>query len=450
MFDYNQILHTLENPNENGILIFVLGFLFTLSVYHIVLFFQNKNKVYLYYGVYTTLILIGYLHQVSTGFFGLILEPFIAFFNSFEVFFKWMFNCLYFIFAFNFVDIKSLSEKYYKIMLYPIYILIPIGFFLQILSLLTNNSSYIHEGFFLFFVPLILVLSVTGYFILFKIKSTVKYYIIIGSLILFISSVSGACIYYLELLPKENHLRDSIFYFGLIVENIFFSLGLGHKQKLLYEEKNKQKELGLKVILEAQEAERSRIARELREGVVQQIGSVILKYRNMLSKSNLLDSKEYQELLKSLENSNQDLRNISHQMMPRALKELGIIAALNDLLEISLTFVGIKYSLEHFNIEKKLPQKVEVTIYRIVQELINKIIKHSKANEVNVQLFNSNNSIVLIIEDNGIDFGKEDNKKGMGIINIASRLDLVNGVANFEPSPKKGTLVTIKIPIENQ
>ncbi|MGB0892118.1 MAG: ATP-binding protein, partial [Flavobacteriaceae bacterium] len=308
--------------------------------------------------------------------------------------------------------------------------------------------TYIHEGFFLFFVPIILVLSIIGYYILFKIKSSVRYYIIIGSLVLFISSISGAFIYYLELLPKENHLRDSIFYFGLIVENIFFSLGLGHKQKLMYEEKNKQKEINLQLIIEGQETERARIARELHDGVVQEIGSVILKSRNILSKMNLLQAKESQELLESLENSNQDLRNISHQMMPRALKELGITSALNDLLEGSLKFVNIKFTFDHFNIKERLPAKIEITLYRITQELLNNIIKHSKANEVSVQLFKSSNTVILIVEDNGIGFSiKKEFNKGIGLLNISSRLDVVKGSVNFEPSPKSGTLVTVKIPL---
>ncbi|WP_249982180.1 ATP-binding protein [Polaribacter sp. Z022] len=210
----------------------------------------------------------------------------------------------------------------------------------------------------------------------------------------------------------------------------------------------KEKERGLKALIDAQENERSRIARELHDGVVQQIGSVILKSRHILSKMNLLETKESQELLQSLEASNQDLRTISHQMMPRALKELGILSALNDLLENGFAYSKIKYSLEHFNISERLPQKIEVTIYRIVQELINNIIKHSKATEVSVQLFNANNVIILIVEDNGVGFTSDKNKKGIGLLNITSRLDMVNGNVNFEPSPKSGTLVTIKIPLQ--
>lgn len=233
----------------------------------------------------------------------------------------------------------------------------------------------------------------------------------------------------------------------LITVFLFFGISQRIKRKN-QEAIVKEKERGFKAIIDAQEEERSKIARELHDGVVQQIGSVILKSRSILKKMNLLQFEESQELLKILENSNQDLRNISHQMMPRALKELGVISALNDLLSGSLSYLDINYSLEHFNIKERLPEKIEVTIYRIVQELINNIIKHSKATEVSVQLFNANNTVILIVEDNGVGFAKEKNKKGIGLLNISSRLDIVNGNVNFEPSPKSGTLVTIKIPLK--
>lgn len=232
----------------------------------------------------------------------------------------------------------------------------------------------------------------------------------------------------------------------LIIIVLFFAISQRNKRKT-QQQITEQKEEGFKAIIDAQEEERSKIARELHDGVVQQIGSVILKSRNLFSKKNLIEEKESKELLESLENSNQDLRNISHQMMPRALKELGIIAALNDLLEGSLAYLNINYNLEHFNLEQRLPQKIEITIYRIAQELINNIIKHSKATEVSLQIFNTNNTVILIVEDNGVGFSTTKSKKGIGLLNISSRLDMVKGNVNFEPSPKSGTLVTIKIPL---
>ncbi len=445
--NFNEILKVFEDPNNNGVLLFVLGFLFTLSIYHLLLYFQNKDKVYFYYTLYTSLIFVNYLNLVPEGFLKLFVKPILPFLDNFEVFFKWLYNCVYFIFAFTFVETKKASLKLYKAINYPIIGFLIIGIILQTISIITNDFSIIHEGFFLFFTPAIFIPTIIGYYILFKIKSVGRYYIIIGSLFLFVTSVLGALIYYLEWLPRENRLRDSIFYFGLIIENIFFSLGLGYKQRLMYEEKSKQKEINLQAMIEGQEIERARIARELHDGVVQEIGSVILKSRHLLSKLNLLKTKESQELIKSLESSNKDLRNISHQMMPRALKELGIISALKDMLEGSLNYTNLNFTFEHFNIKERLSEKIEITIYRITQELINNIIKHSKATEVSVQLFNTNKSVILIVEDNGVGIDNKRNKKGIGLLNISSRLEVVKGEVNFEPSPKSGTLVTIKIPL---
>ncbi|PQJ80225.1 ATP-binding protein [Polaribacter porphyrae] len=250
-----------------------------------------------------------------------------------------------------------------------------------------------------------------------------------------------------ELSLAKTKIWAYILFGGLAISIVlFFAISQRRKRKN-QEAIVAEKEKGFKAIIDAQEEERNKIARELHDGVVQQIGSVILKSRNLFSKQNLTENEDTKEVLESLENSNKDLRNISHQMMPRALKELGIIPALNDLLEGSLKLSNITYSLEHYNIDERLPEKIEVTIYRITQELINNIIKHSKASEVSVQLFNSNNTAILIVEDNGVGFSSKEDKKGIGLLNITSRLDMVNGNVNFEPSPKSGTLVTIKIPL---
>jgi len=80
--------------------------------------------------------------------------------------------------------------------------------------------------------------------------------------------------------------------------------------------------------------------------------------------------------------------------------------------------------------------------------LINNVIKHSKADKVNVQLFKSANDILLIVEDNGKGIDKIEHKEGIGLMNISSRLDTINGKVNYEPSPESGTLATIKIPLQ--
>ena len=222
-------------------------------------------------------------------------------------------------------------------------------------------------------------------------------------------------------------------------------------QKQFEDEKNKaimlEKDRGLKAMIQAQENERGRIARDLHDGVVQQIGSVILKARNFVDKYSPKEKSKAKTFLEDLENSNQELRNISHQMMPRALKDLGMISAISDMLENSLTYSKINYQFEHFNINNRLPERMEVTVYRITQELINNIIKHSNAKHVNVQLFKADNDVILIVEDDGVGIKKKKQSEGIGLLNISSRVDMMHGTVNFEPSPNSGTLVTVKIPV---
>ena len=201
-----------------------------------------------------------------------------------------------------------------------------------------------------------------------------------------------------------------------------------------------EKEAGMNTMIQAEEKERSRIAKELHDGIVQDIGSVILGWRNKN-----LDS-ENQKLLNRLEAANQELRNVSHQLKPKALEELGLVAALEDMLSHSLGYTKMKYDFEYFNIKERLPQKIEVTIYRIAQELVHNIIKHSSATDVSVQLFRNKGNVMFVVEDNGTGIKKE-KKTGIGLLNIRSRLATLHGSVNFEPSENSGTLVTVKIPV---
>lgn len=202
----------------------------------------------------------------------------------------------------------------------------------------------------------------------------------------------------------------------------------------------KEKEAGIQAMIEAEEKERARIAKELHDGIVQDIGSVILGWREAAS------GNRSKELLSRLESTNQELRNVSHQLMPKALEELGLVAALEDMLANSLGYTNIEYNFEYFNIKERLPQKVEITIYRIAQELIHNVIKHSCATDVSVQLFINKANVLFVVEDNGRGI-KQNKKEGIGLLNIKSRLASLHGSVNFGSSENSGTLVTVKIPL---
>lgn len=210
----------------------------------------------------------------------------------------------------------------------------------------------------------------------------------------------------------------------------------------------REKRKGIASILKAQEAERQRIAKDLHDGIVQEIGSNIIRWRNLLASDHPIGQKA-NELIASLENSNAELRALSHQMMPKALSALGVIAALEGLLDGSLKPLQIEYEFENFGISERLPENLEIAIYRIAQELIQNITKHSQASHVNIQLFKVGSDINLIVEDDGVGFDFEQAFDGIGMHNIKSRLDPLNGTIHFEAGPQRGTLATVKIPLTN-
>lgn len=212
------------------------------------------------------------------------------------------------------------------------------------------------------------------------------------------------------------------------------------KDALLIENKRK----GIKAIIQAQEDERQRIAKDIHDGIVQQLGGLKMGLQKKLDAKGDSESKR---LIAVLDDSVQELRELSHRMMPRALNELGLIPALTDMLENSLAHSEIDYEFENYGIDTRLPVSIEITLYRIAQELINNVIKHSRASRVTIQLFKSDLNVILIVEDDGSGFDSVSKKTGIGLLNISSRLDSVNGQVNFEPSPESGTLATIKIPM---
>ena len=124
----------------------------------------------------------------------------------------------------------------------------------------------------------------------------------------------------------------------------------------------------------------------------------------------------------------------------------GLVQAIEDLLKTSFQFSDIKYEFEHHQIDQRFDEKIEISLYRITQELVNNIIKHSRAKNISVQLLNVKENLLLFVEDDGVGMTENVKGEGHGLLNIRSRLDMINGSINYEPSADSGTSVSIKIP----
>lgn len=220
------------------------------------------------------------------------------------------------------------------------------------------------------------------------------------------------------------------------------------KQRIGFaEEREKLQKTRFQAVIDAGEKERKRIARELHDGIGQQLGGLRIKLQNI--ESNLTDSpvkNSFEQLKDIVNNTATDVRTISHQMMPRALTEVGLGPAMRDVLESSLGAGNITFQFDNLADGARYSEQVEISIYRILQELINNIIKHSRASKVSVQLFRLSDRLIMTVQDNGIGM-KQNGSDGHGLLNIKQRSEILGGNVLFESGKEGGVVCTISIPV---
>lgn len=215
-----------------------------------------------------------------------------------------------------------------------------------------------------------------------------------------------------------------------------------------------EREKGLKALVEGTEAERARIARELHDGIGQQLTG--LKFRiediaSRLSDGASGEAARMKDVLSIADDAGRDVREIAHSMMPRALGTLGLAPAIDDMLQKAFGAGPVKCTLEHHGMSGRLDPAVEVGVYRIAQELVGNILKHAGAREVSVQLLRNKGHVVMIVEDDGIGFDMQevaDHAPGMGLNGMRDRARVLHGTLQLESMPGRGTTSTLRIPAE--
>lgn len=213
-----------------------------------------------------------------------------------------------------------------------------------------------------------------------------------------------------------------------------------------------EREAGLRAVLTATDAERKRIAGELHDGVGQQLTGLKFRLEDIASRATEQwpeQARQVQEIVSIADEASRDVRTIAHSMMPRALGDLGLAPALHDMLQKSLARPGMQHSFEHFGIDQRLSQEVEVGTYRIAQELVGNVIKHADARNVNVQLLKNKGHLVLIVEDDGKGMDPARRSNGIGLRSINDRARALQGTVEFESTSGQGTVATVRIPLSH-
>ncbi|MEZ4807392.1 MAG: histidine kinase [Flavobacteriales bacterium] len=200
-----------------------------------------------------------------------------------------------------------------------------------------------------------------------------------------------------------------------------------------------EREAGLKAVFEATESERGRLARELHDGVGQQLGGLKHRLEAMRGKAPV------QDVITIVDETSREVRDLAHQMMPKALSRLGLAPAMEEMVHRMFNETPVRATFEHFGTDRELPSEITTGLYRIAQELLNNILKHAGANEVDVQLMADRNGVRLLVQDNGRGLGNTIGD-GIGLRNIKDRSRTMGGSFQLEGAPGSGTLATVRIP----
>ncbi|MCL9809070.1 tetratricopeptide repeat-containing sensor histidine kinase [Flavobacterium luminosum] len=252
-----------------------------------------------------------------------------------------------------------------------------------------------------------------------------------------------------ELIAKNKNLRITILAIALglslIIAFLIYltyknqkklnqQISISHQQDLLHIE-NERKYEATKAVLQGEEQERQRIAQDLHDSM----GGMLANIRMSISQKQDQNS---DALLQKIDKSIVEMRRIARNLMPETLKNLGLEIAVKELCE-SMSQKQFHIQFEAFDLSDNIPFKVQLPLYRIVQESISNIIKYAQANNVIVQISQHENILNLTIEDDGIGFDTTKVAYGLGIKNIKNRAALMNGTVEILSEEGKGTTINV-------
>lgn len=220
------------------------------------------------------------------------------------------------------------------------------------------------------------------------------------------------------------------------------------KNQQITELEQKNKLLAMNSMIEGQEAERLRIAKDLHDSLGGLLSTVKAHFTTIQNEITQLEQLNITEKTNDLiDEACTEVRRISHNMMPHALSISGLEGAIEDLGE-HLRAQHYEVTVEVRNIYRDLEKTKEVMIYRLVQEIISNILKHAQAKHILIQLIGHQEELTLIIEDDGrgFDYAQAMAKGGLGLKSIQSRVQYLDGTIDWDTQPGNGTSLTITIP----
>lgn len=286
------------------------------------------------------------------------------------------------------------------------------------------------------------------------------FYIQLASVLSLVFFGTISQLYFLGLLPINIFTQNNI-YFMVFPQILIQSFALGKRLSIIVKEKSVLQNSLLKIseqhsqsLILTLENERKRISSEFHDSIGQNILVIRNRILLMIKKDNLpsFQTEKLNNLASLTSETLEELRVIAHDLRPSTLDSIGLTVSIQQMVDKvkKSTFISINFICET-NIDNLLPKNMEINFYRILQELFNNLLKHSKATQSKIVIFLNKNSLIIHFTDNGIGFDKNNNvfmKNTNGLSNINDRVNILNGTIFIESEINKGTFIEIIIPIK--
>ncbi len=256
----------------------------------------------------------------------------------------------------------------------------------------------------------------------------------------------------IEINRKDSLLIASMSVSSLIILSLIFLFTFRkNREKLIHERAiNREREQHLKALFSAQEEERQRIAQNLHDSVGQAMSALIM---SMEHPEDSKDEKPVQmsEKSKVIRDIYQEIREISHELMPGSLKEVGLAPAIEQLLRTTLDGSKISWEFDGgLNVDVRYEEEIEACLFRIFQELLQNACKHSNAGLISVGVYERKGELHLLFEDDGDGFDESTVKPGIGLIGIKSRVRAFKGDLQVNSQEHPGTIVHVRLPLNKK
>lgn len=258
-------------------------------------------------------------------------------------------------------------------------------------------------------------------------------------------------------LKKKNYFIIAIsilVLLGVLLAWLFYNRNKLKQEAKLQAAVLSQQQIAAAAILEAEENERQRIAKDLHDGVGQIMSAAKMNLSSFENDLQFKDEEQklsFERIISLVDEGCKEVRSVSHQMMPNVLLKSGLGKAVAEFLD-KIDQKVLKVNLHTEGLNEHIEATTEIVLYRVLQETVNNVIKHSGASELDISLIKDADGISATIEDNGRGFDSKNlsEKAGIGLKNMKARVEYLKGTIDFDSSPGRGTLVAIHIPLVNK